>query len=140
MLATDWSRVPGAPANLVRAGCAISGVFELAPLIATTMNLALRLDHGAARDASPLWWPPPPRGRALVAAVGGEETGEFHRQSRTLTARWAKAGVATEYLSIAGANHFTIVDELTRPDTALFRRVVSLARQAEPRGAAPGSP
>jgi len=128
MLASEWRTVPGAPVDLVRAGCALSGVFELAPLVATTMNAATRLDHTAAAEASPLLWPPPPPGRVLVAAVGSEETSEFHRQSRALTEVWAKAGLATEYLSIAGANHFTIVDELTRPDSALFRRVVALTR------------
>jgi arylformamidase len=128
MLATDWSKLPGVPADLVRAGCAISGVFELAPLITTTMNIALRLDDRSATEASPLRWPPPPEGRTLVAAVGAEETREFHRQSRSMTERWANAGVATEYLSIAGTNHFTVVDELTRPDSALFARIVALAR------------
>jgi arylformamidase len=115
--------------DLVRAACAISGVFELTPLIGTTMNVALRLDPASAAEASPLRWPPP-RGGALVAAVGGEETGEFQRQSRTLTEVWGRAGVTTEYLSVGGAHHFTIVDELTRPDSALFRRVVALVEQA----------
>jgi arylformamidase len=132
MLATDWSCIPGAPphlpADLVRTGCAISGVFELAPLIGTTMNNALRLDAATAHAASPLFWPPPPAGRTLVAAVGGEETAEFHRQSRAMVARWAEAGVRTEYLSVAGVNHFTVVDELTRADSALFRRIVALTR------------
>jgi arylformamidase len=128
LLATDWSALPGAPADLVRAGCSISGVFELAPLIPTTMNRALQLDLGTAAQASPLLWPPPPPDRTLVAAVGGEETREFHRQSRAMTERWASAGVATEYLSIAGANHFTVVDELTRADSALFLRIAHLAR------------
>jgi arylformamidase len=128
LLATDWGRMPGVPADLVRAGCAISGVFELAPLIATTINAAMRLDPQTALDASPLLWAPPPPGRVLVAAVGGDETPEFHRQSRAVTERWGRAGVATEFLAIAGANHFTIVDELTRPDSALFARVVALAR------------
>lgn len=135
LLATDWGTLPGAPADLVRAGCAISGVFELAPLIATTMNAAMRLDPRAAVDASPLWWAPPPRGRVLVTAVGGDETAEFHRQSRALAERWARAGVQTEYLAIAGTNHFTIVDELTRPGSALFARVAALAgrdRRANP--------
>ena len=126
LLATDW-RAYDAPADLVSTVCAISGVFELAPLITTTMNAALRLDPALARAASPRWWPPPARG-TLVTAVGAEETGEFHRQSRTLSELWGAAGVATEHLTIAGANHFTIVDELTRPDSALFGRVVTLTR------------
>ena len=129
MLATDWGNVPGVPADLVRVGCAISGVFDLAPLVATSMNAATRLDASTAREASPLLWPPPPAGRALVTVVGGDETGEFHRQSRAVTEAWAEAGVETEYISVAGANHFTIVDELTRPDSALFGRVVALTRR-----------
>jgi len=132
MLATDWRQVPGVPsdlpADLVRAGCAISGVFELAPLIPTTMNRALRLDPEAAHAASPLFWPPPPKDRTLVAAVGDGETLAFHEQSRTMVAAWAKAGVTAEYLSVAGTNHFTVMDELARPDSALLGRVVSLAR------------
>jgi len=130
LLATEWTAIPGVPADLVRAGCAISGVFELAPLIPTTMNRALRLDPESAAAASPMLWPPPPTGRALVAAVGADETDEFHRQSRALTALWGSAGVATEYLPVPGANHFTVVDELTRPDSVLFRRLVALARSA----------
>jgi arylformamidase len=128
LLATDWRAVPGVPADLVRAGCAISGVFELAPLIPTTMNRALQLDDAAAAAASPALWPPPPPGRTLVAAVGAEETPEFHRQSRALVEAWARAGVATEYLPVPGVHHFSVVDELTRPDSVLFRRIVALAR------------
>jgi arylformamidase len=133
MLATDWPRVAGAPAELVRAACAISGVFELAPLLTTTMNRAMRLDAGTAVEASPLFWPPPGRG-ALVAAVGETETAEFHRQARAMVGAWASAGVATEYLSAEGVNHFTIIDELARPDSALFCRVVALTRLEFPTG------
>lgn len=132
LLATDWRAVPGVapgvPADLVRTGLAISGVFDLAPLIPTTMNTRLRLDPATAAAASPLRWPPPPPGRTLIAAVGEHETPEFHRQSRAIVERWARAGVAAEYASIAGVHHFTIVDELTRPGSALFERVVALAK------------
>ncbi|HSS03488.1 MAG TPA: alpha/beta hydrolase [Kofleriaceae bacterium] len=128
MLATDWGTMPGVPRDLVRAGLSISGVFELAPLIPTTMNRALRLDAATAAAASPILWAPPPAGGALVAALGAEETPEFHRQSRAIAERWGTAGIATEVLAIAGANHFTVVDELTRPDSALFTRLVALAR------------
>jgi arylformamidase len=114
------------PADLVRAGCALSGLFELAPLVTTSINGAVGLDPTTAADASPLFWPPPPAGRRLVAAVGGDESAEFHRQSRTITQVWGQAGVDTEYLSIAGANHYTMLDELTKPDSAVFGRIVAL--------------
>jgi arylformamidase len=128
MLATDWRELPGVPADLVRAGCALSGVFELAPLIATTINADVRLDPETAAAASPVLWPPPAADRVFVAAVGADESGEFHRQSRTMAEVWSRAGVAAEYLSIPGADHFTLVEELAKPDSAVFARVVSLAR------------
>jgi arylformamidase len=129
MVATDWSKVSGVPADLVRAGIAISGVFELGPLIATSINDLVGLDEASARAASPLLWPPPPRGRTLVAAVGGEESAEFLRQSRAIADAWGRAGAATECLVVPGTNHFTVVDALTDPASRLFARVAALARQ-----------
>jgi arylformamidase len=130
MLATDWSRVAGVPADLVRAGVPISGIFELEPLVPTTINDLVKLDATSARAASPLLWPPPPAGRALVAAVGGAESGEFLRQSRDLVAAWAKAGVESTYLEVPGTNHFSVVDALADPASALFGHVARLARHA----------
>ncbi len=128
MLATDWSRIAGVPADLVRAGCPISGVFELAPLIATSINDLVGLDRPSAEAASPLLWPAPPKGSTMVAAVGGDESGEFHRQARIIAEAWAQAGLKTDYLPVPGTNHFTIVDELANPASALFGRVVALTR------------
>ena len=91
MLARDWSGFPGVPADLVRAGYAISGMFDLAPLIGTSINEAVGLTAGTARAASPLFRPPPPKGRRFIAAVGGDESSEFLRQaeiSRKAGARW----------------------------------------------------
>jgi arylformamidase len=127
MLATDWRRIAGVPATLLAAGCAISGLFELAPLVKTSLNDALGLDTASARQVSPLLWPPPPKERSLLAVVGELESGEFHRQSRAIVASWATAGLRTEYLSVPNTNHFTILDALVRPDSALFERVAALA-------------
>lgn len=127
MMATDWSR-HDAPADLVRAGYAISGVFDLTPLIPTSLNEALRLTPEAAREASPILWPPPPRDRTFVAAVGGAESQEFLRQSLDITAAWSAAGVKAECVVVPNANHFTVVDELTRPESAMVQRILQLAQ------------
>jgi arylformamidase len=128
MLATDWSRVAGVPGDLVRAGIAISGIFDLRPLIATSVNNALRLDRETARTASPRFWSAPPGGRTFVAAVGANESSEFLRQSRDMAEHWGHDGMRAAYVEIPDANHFTAVDELT-PNGALFGRVLTLARQ-----------
>ena len=128
MLATDWSKVGGVPSDLVRAGYALSGVFDLAPLIRTSINDAAKLDATSAREASPLFWPPPPRDRTFVAAAGGDESQEFIRQSLDITAAWSRAGVKAECIVVPATNHFTIVDELVRPDSAMLARIIAMAK------------
>ena len=131
MLARDWSNFAGVPKDLVRRGCAISGVFDLAPLIGTSINEAVGITPGAARAASPLFRPPPTTGRRFIAAVGGDESNEFIRQSRAVVARWSEAGVDARCEIVPGANHFTIVDELIRPGSALLDTIITLAHDDE---------
>jgi len=127
MLATDWTGRTGVPADLVRSAYAISGVFELTPLISTSINGPLKLTEETARQASPILWKPPPSERTLVAAVGGAESREFLRQSLDIAAAWSQAGVKAECVIVPNANHFTVVDELARPESAMVARIASLA-------------
>jgi arylformamidase len=127
MFATDWTAL-GAAADLVPVATAISGLFDLEPLRQTAMNQDFRLDAVAARSASPLFWPPP-AGRTIDVLVGGAETNEFRQQSRTLADSWRKAGVMTRYHEIPGANHFTAIEPLADPQSAMVGRFVELAHQ-----------
>lgn len=127
MLATDWSKVQGVPSDLVRAGYALSGVYDLAPLIPTSLNEPLKLDATKAREAGPLFWPAPPKDRTFVAAVGGDESQEFIRQSLEITKSWSAAGIKAECVIVPSTNHFTVVDELVRGDSAMLARVAALA-------------
>ena len=127
MVAQDWKAFASdAPADLVPAAYAISGVFDLSPLLHVSQNLDLRLDDAEARRVSPLYWKVP-AGRTLDAVVGGQESNEFLRQSRIIADSWRTRGVATSYEEIAGMNHFTVVDTLSDADSAMTRRVVELA-------------
>jgi arylformamidase len=89
------------------------------------VNQDLRLDIDSAREMSPLLWPPP-RGRVLDAVVGARESSEFLRQSRVITDVWGKADVVTRYEEIAGADHFTVLDPLTDPSSAMVARLLTL--------------
>ena len=126
LLATDWPAFDASlPANLVIAAYAISGLFDLGPLVDTSINRAMRLDQATARAASPLFWQPPARG-SLDAVVGENESAEFFRQSRTIVDRWAKAGVATRFGTVPGANHFTAIAPLTDPNSPAVLRLKRL--------------
>src|SRR5229473_3753567 len=109
MLATDWPAFDTTlPENLVVAAYAISGLFDLGPLVETSINNALRLDHASARAVSPLFWNAPMRG-SLDAVVGENESSEYLRQSKSIVEIWGAAGVATRFGTVANANHFTAI-------------------------------
>jgi arylformamidase len=127
MVATDWKQLdPKAPADLVPAGYSISGLFDLKPLIATSMNADFKLNEAAAAQVSPLWWPVP-RNRVFDAVVGGAESSEFLRQSRAVADDWRQRGIETHYEAMPGANHFTVVDPLSDPGSAMTARCAALA-------------
>jgi arylformamidase len=129
MVATDWKTLaPDAPADLVPAAYAISGVFDLTPLVKISVNQDLRLDEAAARVASPIFWRVP-AGRVFDAVVGGIESSEFLRQSRAIADAWRQKSVQTRYEEVPGADHFTVIDPLSKGDSAMTGRVVELARQ-----------
>ena len=126
MQATDWTAMDaGLPTRLVPAGCSISGVFDLTPLVTVSMNDDLRLDPAEALRVSPLFWPPP-EGTRFDSLVGARESSEFLRQARSIADAWGKGGVATRYDAIAGADHFTVCDGLTDPTGPLVQRLVEL--------------
>jgi arylformamidase len=128
MVATDWrAEFPKAPADLVPAGYAISGVFDLLPLLHISANEDFRLDDAGARALSPALWPVA-SGRVLDAVVGALESNEFKRQSQVIASSW-QSTARTRYEEISGTNHFTVLDPLDDPSSAMVARIVELARQ-----------
>ena len=126
LVATDWKALsPDAPADLVPAGYAISGLFDLGVLLHLATNADFKLDEAEARRVSPLFWAVA-RGLALDAVVGGIESSEFLRQSRLVAEEWGKRGAETRYEAIPGKNHFTVCDAMTDPDSAMVARLAAL--------------
>jgi arylformamidase len=131
MLATDWPALDvSLPADLVTAVYSISGLFDLGPLVSTSINNALHLDEATARAASPLFWKVPEHG-SLDAVVGERESAEYFRQSRSIVDAWGEAGLATRFGAVPDANHFTAITPLADPDSPMVSRLKQLAgRQA----------
>ena len=128
LLATDWAAHDTAlPPDFIRSAYVISGLFDLVPLVSTSINGALRIDEASARAASPLFWTPP-KGAVFDAVVGDRESAEYHRQSQTLVARWGAAGVATRFGAVPGANHFTAIAPLADAGSAMVARLRDMAR------------
>src|SRR5437773_4558714 len=71
LLATDWA-ASGVPADVVKAGCAISGLYDLEPIRLCYLNRVLALTPEVAQRNSPVHLAPA-RPTPLILAVGGTE-------------------------------------------------------------------
>ena len=126
LLATDWRALDAVlPEYLVTAAYAISGLFDLRPLVPTSINTALELDHASAKAVSPLFWTLPGRG-SLDAVVGGNESAEYFRQSRVIVDAWG-ASFPTRFGTVPDANHFTAIAPLADPASPMVLRLKQLA-------------
>jgi arylformamidase len=101
----------------IAASIAISGVFDLVPLIKTNVNEQLTLDEARARALSPAHHPRPDRAPDLIC-VGGDETAGFIGQTRDFAARLGKP--ATIY---PGLDHYTILLALADPASDIHRDI-----------------
>ena len=125
MLAARWNTyMPELPYNLVKGGLAISGVYDLEPLVhAPFVNQDLKLDQVLARRLSPVAIPPATTA-PLYTAVGGDESDEFKRQNGLIGRTWRYAFAGD--IPMPGRNHLTVVEELARPDSALFKGALGM--------------
>jgi arylformamidase len=121
LLATDWASL-GTPADVVKAGCAISGLYDLEPIRLCYLNQVLALTSDSARRNSPVHRAPA-RPAPLILALGGLEGPEYHRQTLDLATVWRARGVPIEVMDLEGHDHFSIVAELQSPFSPLARAV-----------------
>jgi arylformamidase len=127
MVATDWSEIDsGAPADMVPAGLAVSGLYDLMPLLKISTNADLRLTPEEAEKLSPIHWSVA-ADRAIDIVVGGAESAEFRRQSKLLADAWSARGVAVSLDEPRGADHFTVLDPLADAKSDMVARLVAMA-------------
>jgi len=113
--------VPG-----VDAGLAISGIFDVEPCRLNYLNEKINLTAAEAAAMSPLLHLPA-RSGPLAIAYGAAELPELQRQSRDYWQAWSAAGLPGKLIPLAGDDHFTVLEELMRPDGALTRALRELA-------------
>ena len=128
MMATDWpafdSQLPALPANLVKGGCGISGLYDLEPIRLCFLNADLRLSPDDVIANSPVRLAPKGSG-PLLLTVGGNEGPEYLRQSEDLAAAWRAHGAVVDVAVLPGQDHFSIVDQLSDPGTELSRLILA---------------
>jgi arylformamidase len=107
--------------KLVKAGLAISGVFDLGPVRDTYLNEKLRLTEDEIVSLSPMRLPLVDK--PLAFAYGTAELPPLMSDSRDLHALRSAAHLPGALIPVPRANHFTIVHELRDTGGVLTRHL-----------------
>ena len=109
----------------VRGLLPISGLFDLEPIRLCYLNDRLGLTEEDVARLSPMAHLPV-RCAPVVVAVGGEELPELRRQSSEYAEALEARGLRVGYLSLAGRDHFSVLDELAAPEGGLCEALVRM--------------
>jgi arylformamidase len=113
-LVTDWPKDFGLPADMIKGGLCMSGMYDLKPVRLSKRSSYVKFTDemeqatSAQRHLGLLRAP-------VVVTYGSEETPEFQRQSRDFAAAVQAAGKPVELVAAAGYNHFEIAESLGHP-------------------------
>jgi acetyl esterase/lipase len=108
----------------VRAGMAISGIYDLEPIRHSYLNVKLGLDEAMSRRNSPMMLAGGPM-KPLSLVVGSVELPLLRQQTANFAGHRVRYGLPVTYEEIPGADHFSIMDEMSSP----AGRITTLIRQ-----------
>jgi arylformamidase len=108
----------------VRAGVAISGIYDLEPIRHSYLNVKLGLDEAASRKNSPIMMAGGPM-KPLSLVVGGAELPLLRKQTADFAGHRARYGLPVTYEELPDADHFSIMKEMAAPEG----RITTLIRQ-----------
>lgn len=110
-----------------RGGLPISGIFDLEPIALNYLNEKLALDAREIATLSPLRMlsdrTPP-----LRLFVGGDELPELKRQSAIYAEAARERSLPVALTVLPGRHHYSILDELSRPEGAITRALLELTQ------------
>lgn len=108
----------------VKAGMAISGIYDLEPIRHSYLNEKLRLDEAMSCRNSPMRLEGGPN-KPLSLVAGSAELSLLRKQTADFAGHRARYGLPVTYEEIPGANHFSIMHEMMGPKG----RITTLIRQ-----------
>lgn len=126
MMATDWPLFNNRlPVDLVKTGIPISGVFELEPIVHTSLNEGPQMDIEEALAESPTFIPIATNAPQLVV-YGGGESAAFHRQSKDYADKFRTEDRQMELYEVPVEDHFGELERLAEDDSEFFEKTHKL--------------
>jgi arylformamidase len=126
LLSCRWKQVADdLPLRPLSGALAISGLYDLEPVRRTPfLQSDLRLTPAQVARLSPAFFPRP-KGGTLYATVGGNESDEFLRHNQLIRDQWGPTTVPV-CETLAGSDHFTVLDSLADPAGRLHQLALRL--------------
>jgi len=129
-LVTDWS-ARGLPANLIKGAVLISGIFDPAPAVRTTVNAELNLTPELIARHNYERHPPKCQCPTWIIA-GGLEPWQFIDQSFRYSHHLHRHGGDPGVIVSPGFNHFDIIDQYMQPESDVMRSLMGLIESGDP--------
>jgi arylformamidase len=124
-LVTDWQKDFGLPANILKGGLLISGMYDLKAVRLSKRSEYVKftdeIEHALSsqRHLDKLNAP-------IIVAYGSQETPEFQRQNREFAAAVKATGKPVELIVGEGFNHFEMQETLGNPYGVAGRAALKL--------------
>jgi arylformamidase len=128
-LVTDWEKDFGLPADAVKGGLCMSGIYDLKPVRLSKRSSYVKFTDeieqamSSQRHLDLLRVP-------IVVTYGTNETPEFQRQNRDFAAAVQTAGKPAELVEAVSFNHIEMVETLGNPYGPNGRAALSLMKLA----------
>jgi arylformamidase len=125
VLVTDWAQEFGLPADLIRGGLCVSGMYDLRAVRLSARSSYVKFDDRIEQALSPqrhldrLRCP-------VTVAYAERDSPEFQRQSREFAEALRTVGRLQGLVVASGLNHFEIPETLTSPAGLLGRAALEL--------------
>jgi len=104
--------------NFITGAVLLSGVYDLRPLLHTTVNDPLQLSEDDAAELSPQFQAVSPM-KDIVVAWGEHETTSFKNQSRSYAELLTAGGCNVAQIEVEECDHFDVIYDLITPATPL---------------------
>lgn len=110
LLATDMTRY-GLPADVLKGGICISGIFDMEPVLLSARGSYVKLTRDESEQLSPVRQVHSIKCPVSVVYAEGDSP-EFIRQSKQFHAALTMQGTSTELIEVSGVNHFEVSEAL----------------------------
>ena len=119
--------IAAAKSSLIQHIVLISGVYELCPLIGTTINDTLQLTTEQAQDLSSIVSDYNVNVPAHIY-VGGDESSEFRKQSQRFYEKLVQNKIPCAFEIVPNEDHFSIIENLVHEESVVCTEMLRLGK------------